>query len=181
MPSEKVLQEKKQIVDELIAKLKKSSAGVLVDYKGINVKDDTALRKELRKNNVEYMVVKNTLTRFALKEIGYGDIESVLNGTTALAISESDLVAPAKVLCKYAKDHEKFKIKAGFAEGKTMNVQEVQFLAELPPKEVLIAKVLYGFNAPLTGFVNVLNGNLRGLAVALKAIADKKAGEGAGA
>jgi large subunit ribosomal protein L10 len=180
MPSDKVLQEKKQIVEGLVEKLKKSTAGVLVDYKGITVKDDTALRKELRKNNVEYMVVKNTLTRFALKEVGYGAIESVLNGTTALAISE-DVTAPAKILVKYAKDHEDFKIKAGFAEGKTMNVQEIKALSELPPKEVLIGKVLGGFNAPLSGLVCVLNGNLRGLAAAIKAIADKKAGEGAGA
>lgn len=181
MPSEKVLQEKKQIVEELVKKINNSCVGILVDYKGINVKNDTALRRELRKNDVEYMVVKNTLTRFALKEVGYGDIESALNGTTALAVSKNDPVAPARVLCKYAKDHNDFQIKAGFVEGKTVNFEEIQILSELPPKQVLISRVLCGFNTPLAGLVYVLNGNLRGLAVALQAIAEKKAGEGAGA
>ena len=177
MASEKILAQKKEIVRELAEKIRNAKAGVLVDYKGISVKDDTELRRELRKAGVEYSVVKNTLTRFALEEVGYTDIESVLNGTTALALSDSDLVAPAKVLCNYAKDHENFTIKAGFVEGKTLDAAGVDALSKLPSKEELVASALRGFNAPLTGFVNVLNGNLRGLAVALQAIADKKAEE----
>lgn len=177
MPSEKVLQEKKQIVEQMVEKLKSASAGVLVDYRGLTVEQDTDLRNQLRKAGVEYKVVKNTLTRFAAKEVGYDALDPVLNGPTSLAVSYEDPVAAAKILTEFAKKNEKLEIKAGFVDGKVINVNEIKALADLPPKEVLIAKVLGGFNAPISGFVNVLNGNLRGLAVALNAIAEKKAAE----
>ena len=175
MPSEKILNEKKQVVAELTERLKKAQTGVLVDYKGITVAEDTTLRRSLREKGVDYSVVKNTLTKLALKEAGITGLDDVLNGTTALATSETDLVAPAKVLVEYAEKNDKFTIKAGFVEGKVVSIDEIKALAKLPWKEVLIAKVLAGFNAPITGFVNVLNGNIRGLVVALNAIAEKKA------
>lgn len=175
MPSAKVLESKKKIVEDLSQKLKNANSGVLVDYKGITVADDTKLRADMRKAGVEYAVVKNTLTRFACKEAGLTGLDDILNGTTALAISLTDPVAPAKILSEYAKKNEKFKIKAGFVDGKVIGVDGVKALAELPPKEVLIAKVLGGFNAPISGLVNVLNGNIRGLVVALNAIAEKQA------
>jgi len=175
MPSEKILNEKKQVVAELTERLKKAQTGVLVDYKGITVAEDTTLRRSLREKGVDYSVVKNTLTKLALKEAGITGLDDVLNGTTALATSETDLVAPAKVLVEYAEKNDKFTIKAGFVEGKVVSIDEIKALAKLPSKEVLIAKVLAGFNAPITGFVNVLNGNIRGLVVALNAIAEKKA------
>lgn len=178
MPSEKVLQQKKEIVTEMVEKLKNASAGVLVDYRGLTVEQDTELRNQLRKADVEYKVIKNTLTRFAANEVGYGALDPVLNGPSSLAISMTDPVVAAKILVEYAKKNDKLEIKAGFVDGKVINVDEVKALAELPPREVLIAKVLGGFNAPISGFVNVLNGNLRGLAVALNAIAEKKAAEG---
>ncbi len=180
MPNAKVLEEKKAVVAALAEKLKNASSGVLVDYKGINVADDTKLRADMRKAGVEYGVYKNTLIRLAANQVGLEGLDTYLNGTTALAISLTDVVAPAKLVSEYAKKIQgKFEIKAGFVEGKTINGKEVSALAELPSKEVLIATVLAGFNAPISGFVNVLNGNLRGLAVALNAIREKKESEAA--
>lgn len=174
MPNAKVLEQKKAIVTEMVDKLKNATAGVLVDYKGITVADDTALRIKFREAGVDYAVVKNTLTRFAANQVGFEGLDPVLNGTTALAVSFTDPVAPAKVIAEFAKGKENFKIKAGFVDGKIISVNEVKALAELPSKEVLISKVLGGLNAPISGFVNVLNGNIRGLVVALNAIAEKK-------
>ncbi len=175
MPNKNVLESKQAFVAELAEKLKNASAGVLVDYKGISVADDTKLRRELRNAGVEYIVVKNTLLSLANKQVGFDALESHLKGTTALAISPTDPVAAAKILCEYAKkSNDKFKIKAGFVDGGVIDKDQVNALAELPPREQLIARVLSGFNAPISGFVNVLNGNLRGLVVALNAIAEKK-------
>jgi large subunit ribosomal protein L10 len=174
MPNEKVLSEKKAIVDELTKKLS-GAAGVLVDYSGITVAEDTEMRKAMRKAGVDYAVVKNTLTRFAANNVGFQDLDKHLNGTTALAVSATDPVAPAKVINEYAsKKDAKIKIKAGFVNGKLINAKEVTALAELPPKEVLVAQVLGTMIAPISGLANVLNANIRGLAVALQAIADQK-------
>jgi len=174
MPNAKVLQEKEAVVAELAAKMKNAATGVLVDYKGITVAADTQLRAELRKNGVDYSVCKNTLLLRAAKQIGLEGLEPVLHGTTALAVS-NDLVAPAKILNEYAKKSGgKFTIKAGFVEGNIVGEAGVQELAEMPPRDQLIARALAGLNAPITGLVNVLNGNLRGLVVALNAIAEKK-------
>jgi len=173
MPSNSVLLEKQQIVADLAAKLQNASAGVLVDYRGINVADDTAMRADMCKAGVDYAVVKNTLTRLAAKQVGLDGLDECLNGTTAMAVSE-DPVASAKAICEYAKKNDKIKIKAGFVDGRVITPEEVKALAELPSKEVLIAKVLGGFNAPISGLVNVLNGNIRGLVVALNAIAEQK-------
>lgn len=175
VPSESTLQQKKEVVRELAEKIKAAKAMVLADYRGLTVEQDTELRSALRKAGVEYKVYKNTLTRFAAKENGLEGLDPYLNGPTAIAMSSSDPVAPAKVLSEYAKKYEKFELKAGVVEGKVIDVSGVKALADLPPREVLIAKVLGGFNAPITGFVNVLNGNIRGLVVALNAIAEKKA------
>jgi len=175
VPNAKVLEEKKAIVASLAEQMKNAASGVLVDYRGINVSDDTKLRADLRKAGVDYSVIKNTLIRLAANEIGFDALDPVLHGTTSMAISDSDLVAPAKILCEVAKKNKDFfEIKAGFVEGRVISKEEVYALAELPSKEVLIAQVLAGFNAPITGFANVLNGNIRGLVVALNAIAEKK-------
>ena len=174
MPSEKVLAEKQKIVAELKAQLEKAVSGVLVDYKGITVADDTKLRKELREAGVDYSVKKNTLVKLAAEQAGLGELSQVLTGTTAIAVSENDLVAPAKILSAFAGKNDAFKVKAGFIEGKIVGPEEILTLAKLPPKEVLIAKVLGGFNAPISGFANVLNANLTGLVVALNAIAEKQ-------
>lgn len=174
MPSEKILAQKKQLVSGLVEEIKNSSSGVLVDYKGITVADDTKLRTDLRKAGVHYAVIKNTLIRFAIKEADLEELDGVLNGTTALAISGEDMIAPAKILSKFAETHKNFTIKGGYVDGKALSVEEVTALAKLPSKEVLIAKVLGGFNAPIAGFANVLNGTMRGLVCALNAIAEKQ-------
>ena len=167
MPNAKVLSEKQAIVAELAEKLKNASAGVLVDYKGITVAEDTALRAELRKNDVEYSVVKNTLVRFALDEANLNELDGVLHGTTSLAISTGDPIAPMRVVNQFAKKlgDGKFNIKAGFMEGKVISLDEVMALAELPGKEALQAQVLGTMLAPITS-----------LAIVLKAIAEEKGG-----
>ena len=180
MPSEKVLEQKKAVVAGLTEKLQGAVSGVIVNYSGITVADDTKLRKDLREAGVDYSVVKNTLLKRAADSLGMNGLEDVLNGTTALAISPSDPVAAAKVLSEFAKkSNGSFTIKAGFVDGKIINADAVKALADLPSREVLVAQVLGGLNAPISGFVNVLNGNLRGLVVALNAIAEQKGGEAA--
>jgi large subunit ribosomal protein L10 len=174
MPSEKILAEKQQLVNALRDQLTKAVSGVLVDYKGITVAQDTKLRKELREAGISYSVRKNSVIKLAAGDAGLKELEGVLSGTTAIATSDNDLVAPAKILSKFAEGNEKFTIKAGFIEGKVVSSDQITVLAKLPAKEVLVAQVLGGLNAPITGFVNVLNANLRGLVVAHNAIEDKK-------
>ncbi len=174
MPSEKILEQKKAIVAELAEKLKASCAGVIVNYKGITVADDTKLRKELREAGVEYLVVKNTLLRRAAEIAGIDGLDSVLEGTTAIALSKDDYVAPARIVCKFSEGKNFYDVKAGFIDGKFSSKEEVEELSKLPSKEVLIAKALGGLNAPITGLVTVLNGTIKGLVVALNAIAEKK-------
>ena len=174
MPSEKILEQKKAFVADLSQKLKNACAGVIVSYKGINVADDTKLRKELREAGIDYFVVKNTLLLRAAKEACLEDLASVLEGTTAIAISKNDHVTAARILCKFAENSESFKAKAGFIEGKVINEAEVLNLSKLPTKEVLVAKAMSSLNAPITGLVTVLNGTIKGLVVALHAIVEKQ-------
>jgi len=175
LPSNKVLEQKKQIVQGLTEKIKSAQSIVLADYRGLTVEQDTALRNALRAAGVDYKVVKNTLTSLAMKASGLEELDGFLSGPTAMAISTTDAVAPAKILAEYAKKFEKLELKAGMVEGKIINVDGIKALAELPSREVLIAQVLGGFNAPISGFVTVLNANLKGLVVALNAIAEQKA------
>lgn len=167
MPNAKVLNEKQAIVAELTEKLKAASSGVLVDYKGVTVAEDTALRSDCRANELDYAVVKNTLLRFAIKNVGLEEMDSVLNGTTSLALSNGDPIAPMRVINKFSKQFNgaKFTIKAGFMDGKVLSLDEVHALAELPSKEVLQAQVLGTMLAPITS-----------LAIVIKAIAEKQGG-----
>ena len=166
MPNAKVLSEKQAIVAALTEQLKNASSGVLVDYKGITVAEDTALRTELRQNEVQYGVVKNTLVRFALNNVGLEGLDDVLNGTTSLATSAGDSIAPMRVVNKYVKQlNDKFVIKGGFMDGKVISLEEIQALAELPSKEVLQAQVLGTMLAPITS-----------LAIVVKAICEQKGG-----
>jgi large subunit ribosomal protein L10 len=136
------------------------------------------MRTELRNAGVDYFVFKNTLARLAVKDCGLEDLLPVLEkGMTAIAVSDTDPVAPAKILASYADKIQTFNIKAGFIDGAVIDTAGVDRLATLPSKEELIAKVLGSLNAPISGLVNVLNGNLRGLACVLQAIHDKKAAE----
>ena len=163
MPSKVILEQKLQVVADLAEKIKNSVSGVLVNYQGITVEDDTAMRKALREAGVKYMVVKNTLTGRACDMVGYSEMKQYLNGMTAIAISENDAVAPAKVLKKFAEKVESFKILAGYLDGAVIDEKTVTALADIPSKETLIAKFLGSIQSPLYG-----------LAYALQAIADKQ-------
>lgn len=162
MASAQVLEQKQAVVAALAEKIKSSVAGVLVDYKGINVEDDTKLRADLRKAGVEYSVIKNTLISKACDTVGYEGLKSSLTGMTAFAISQNDQVAAAKILADYAKDHENFVLKAGYVDGNLLDSEGIKALAEIPSKEVLIAKMLGSLQSSLYGF-----------AYALQAIIDK--------
>lgn len=174
MPSEKVLQQNKDKVQVIGERLKSSVSGVLIDYLGLTVEEDTKLRNEFRKAGVEYKVVKNTLTGLAAKEAGLEGLDDVLHGPTSLATHTTDLIAPAKIIVEFAKAHDVVSIKSGFVEGKVVSVDEIKKLAELPSKEELISMTLRGLNAPIAGLANVLNANVRGLVCALNAIAQQK-------
>ena len=166
MPNAKVLSQKQAIVEELAARIQNASAGVFVDYKGITVSEDTALRTEMRKDNVNYTVVKNTLTRKALEKLGMTGLDDILNGTTSLATAENDPIAPFRILSDYSKKlNDRFNIKAAFMEGKVLSEAEIAEMAQLPSKDALYAKVLGTMIAPITG-----------LAVCLGQILEQKGG-----
>ena len=156
MPSQKVLEEKKQIVASMTEKFKTAVSGVFVDYCGLTVEEDTQLRNKLRDAGVEYKVIKNTLTRFAAKEVGFDELDPILNGPTSLALSMTDEVAPAKVIADFAKDNEQLEIKAGFLDGKVLALDEVKKLAATPNRETLIAKMLGSLNAPISNLARTL-------------------------
>ena len=174
LPNKNTLELKQKIVDELSQRLSNSCAGVIVSYKGINVEDDTKLRKELREANVNYTVVKNTMLSRAIKGTSLENINEVLEGTTALATSEDDYVAAARILCDFASEHKFFEIKTGFLNDEIIDKNKVKELSKLPSKEVLVAQVLSGLNAPISGLAGVLSGLQRGLVCALNEIAQKK-------
>ena len=166
MPNAKVLSEKQAIVEALTKRIQNAGAGILIDYKGITVAEDTELRTELRKEGVEYTVVKNTLTRKALDKLGMNELDSVLNGTTSLATAENDPIAPFRILSDYSKKlNERFNIKAAFLEGKVLNESEIAEMSELKSKDTLYAKVLGTMIAPITS-----------LAVCLGQILEQKGG-----
>ena len=164
MPSEKTLSAKKERVAQLVEMLKNSAAGVLVDYKGITVEEDTKLRKELREAGVSYFVEKNTILRFALKEAGLDGITNVLEGTTAIAISNDDQTAPARILGKFAEDckDEKFFLKAGYIGEDDYDEAGVKALSKIPSRETLLAQL-----------VGSLQGPIQKLAATLQAVVDK--------
>ncbi|MGN0668991.1 MAG: 50S ribosomal protein L10 [Oscillospiraceae bacterium] len=168
MPSESVIAKKQQYVEELTEKLKNAAGGVLVDYKGISVEDDTKLRKELRENGVDYFVVKNTLLKRALNAAGIEGLDSALEGTTAIALSNDDIIIAPKVLNKKAEDSKgQFAIKLGFVDGKAITKEEVEAYAKLPSKETLLSQLVFMLQSPI-----------QRLAIAISEI-EKKQGESA--
>ncbi len=167
------LEEKKQLVEEIKSKISNAGSVVIVDYKGLTVFEDTELRKTLREANVEYRVLKNRLVQKAFNELGYTDFDEALNGPTAVAFANGDPVAPAKILLESADKYKKMTVKCGMIEGSYINVDGVKELATLPPKEVLVAKLLGTLEAPISGLARVLNETVAGLARVLNAIAEK--------
>ena len=157
MPNAKVLETKKAVVEALTGKIKESSSIVFVDYKGITVAQDAELRNQFREAGVEYSVVKNTLTRFAAKNNGY-DFDEVLNGTTAMASTTGDPIAPARIVCEFAKKNKlPLAIKGGVVEGSVLTAAELNGFGELPSKNALVASVLGTFLAPISSLAFVLD------------------------
>jgi len=157
MPNAKVLESKKAVVESLTGKIQEASSVVFVDYKGITVAQDTELRKQFREAGVEYSVVKNTLTNFAAKNAGY-DFSEVLNGTTAMASTTGDPIAPARIVCEFAKKNKNvLSIKGGIVEGSVLSVNQLNGFGELPSKNALVAQVLGTFLAPISSLACVLD------------------------
>lgn len=156
MPNAQVLEAKKAQVAETVELLKNTQTGVLVDYRGLNVAEDTELRNKLREANVKYFVIKNKILKRAVEEIGLEGLDEVLHGPTALAVSTEDAVAPAKVIADFAKTNEKLEIKGGFMDGATMSLDEVKKLAATPNFETLISKMMGSLLSPVSGLARLL-------------------------
>ena len=158
MPNAKVLESKKAIVDQLSDRIGKATAVVFVDYKGITVAQDTELRNKFREAGVEYSVVKNTLTRLAANKVGYSEFDEVLNGTTSMATTTDDPIAPARIVSEFAKKNKNaLKIKGGIVEGKVQSVDALNAFGELPSKNALVAQVLGTFLAPISSLAFVID------------------------
>ncbi|WP_102264848.1 50S ribosomal protein L10 [Mesobacillus jeotgali] len=164
----KIIEVKKQIVDEIAGKLKESKSTIVVDYRGLTVSEVTELRKELREAGVEFKVYKNSMTRRAAEAAELADLNTSLTGPNAIAFSTEDVVAPAKILNEFAKKHEALEIKAGVVEGNIVSVEEIKALADLPSREGLLSMLLSVLQAPI-----------RNLALATKAVAEQKEEQGA--
>lgn len=178
MPSTAILEKKKQMVADLSERLKNSCAGVIVDYKGINVEDDTKLRRELREAGVEYTVVKNTILGRAAQDAGIEGLDPVLEGTTAIATSVDDYVAAARILNKYAEGHDNFNIKTGYLDGAVIDNSEVIALAKLPSREVLLATIASVVVEPIACIARAVNAlEEKGGATAVEAPAEETAEE----
>lgn len=158
MPNANVLESKKAIVENLTSKIQGATSVVFVNYSGITVAQDTDLRKQFREASVDYSVVKNTLTRLAANKAGYKEFDEILNGTTSMACTTGDPIAPARIVCEFAKKNKDvLEIKGGFVEGKVLSVDELKSFGELPSKDALIAQVLGTFLAPITSLAFVLD------------------------
>jgi large subunit ribosomal protein L10 len=171
------LELKKVVVADIREKMEKAHSVVLVDYRGLTVAEVTDLRNQCRAQGVEYVVLKNTMVRLAAEELGIHGLDTYLNGPTAVAFGMKDAVAPAKVLTEFIKKAKKVTVKCGIVDRKVIDANGVQALSELPPKEVLIAKMMGSLNAPITNFVGVLSATLRSLVYAVDAVRKQKAGE----
>lgn len=169
-----VTEEKKSIVAGLKEDLSSAKGAVLVNYRGLTVAQDTKLRRALREAGVQYSVVKNTMVRIAADELNLSDLDSHLEGPTAMAFSTTDPVAPAKVISDFMKENKVMEVKAGLVEGQVIDAEGVKALANLPSREVLLAQVLRGMQAPIAGMVNVLQGNIRNFVYVLDAIRTQK-------
>lgn len=165
------------MVEEIRARLEKTQGAVLADYRGLNVAEVTELRSKLREAGVDFKVLKNTLVRIAAQDIGLAGLEQYLEGPTAIAFSNDNPVTPAKILSEFAKTHKNLELKAGILENRVIDLEGVKALADLPPREVLLAQVLGAMQSPMQGFVGSLHGLLRVFVCTLDAIREKRAAE----
>ncbi|MCM3741058.1 50S ribosomal protein L10 [Oceanobacillus luteolus] len=163
-----VLEQKKQIVQEIADKFTESQTSVVVDYRGLDVSQVTELRKQLREEGIEFHVYKNTMTRRATESVELGELNEVLVGPTAIAFSKDDVVAPARILNNFAKENEELEIKGGVIEGKVASLEQIKELADLPNHEGMVSMLLSVLQAPIRNF-----------AYAVKSVADQKEEQGA--
>lgn len=168
------IEQKQIIVDEIYQKIDQAMLVVFTDYRGLNVDEITELRNKLRVPGVEYKVLKNTMLRFALEKAGCADTIAHITGPNAVVFSNEDPVGPAKTLFEFAKTHKNLEVKVGILEGQMITTDSIKNLAELPPREVLVATVLGTMQAPITSFVRVLNANITGLVRALDQVREQK-------
>lgn len=166
--------EKEQVVAELSARLSEAKCLYVTDFTGLDVGAMTELRRRLTGAQVEYVVVKNTLARRALAETPYGALAQHLTGPNAFALSREDVVAAAKILTEFARDRERPKIKAGAIEGQVVSIQEIRRIAELPPREQLLAQVVGTARAPISGLVTILQGLLAAVVRTVDAVRAQK-------
>lgn len=157
MPSKKALETKQKFVADLAADFKDAQSIVFADYLGLTVEQDTTMRAALRKADVEYQVVKNTLSSRALKEAGFDGMDAFLAGPTAIAYSKKDMIIPAKTIKEYADKFDKFTIKGGMLEGKAISADEVNSLAKIPGRDVLYGQLVFTLVSPIASLAIVLN------------------------
>lgn len=172
--SKSTLSHKQEVIAEIKEAIENSQSISIVEYRGLNVSQVSDLRKKFRENGVNYKVYKNTLVNIALKELGYEGYEQYLTGPNGFVFSNDDMIQGPKISVDFAKENEKFVIKAGIIDGEVVDEEGVKALAKLPTREVLIAQVLGGLNAPIAGFANVLQGTIRKLVYALNAVKEKQ-------
>lgn len=163
-----IREEKVQAIEEIAGKLRESQTTVVADYRGLTVAQVTELRKQLREAGVEYRVLKNSLTRLATAKESLTELDQYLTGPNALAFSKDDVIAPAKIIAEFAKKNDKLEIKGGVIEGKVVGADQIQALASLPSREGLLSMLLSVLQAPM-----------RNVALAVKAVAEQKEGQGA--
>lgn len=156
MPSDKILNAKKEAVQKLKEEFAEAQTLLIADYLGLSVQEDTQLRADMRKEDVTYKVVKNTIAKLAAAEAGLESLADFFKGPTAIAYSKSDVISPAKVLQKHADDIDAFSIKGGVMEGKEISLQEIKALASIPPVEVLYGQVVCGLASPISGLAIIL-------------------------
>ena len=170
---------KEKTVEEFASLLQDARGVILAEYAGLNVAAVSSLRRKCRDAGVQYRVIKNTLAKRATSQAGMAVLDPLLEGPNAWAIHKTDQVAAAKVLSEFAKDNQKLKIRGGLVDGRLITIKDVETLAKLPSRDVLLAQTLAAMQSPMSGFAGALNALMRGFATAVDAYAKKRSEAGA--
>jgi len=165
---------KEKMLEEITEDLKQAELVIVTDYRGLNVKNINSLRGRLRSEKCRYRITKNTMNRLACRQAGFEQLESLFEGPTAIAYSSADPVAAAKIFIEFARENEALVVKGGMLSGQMLDPASIKALGEIPPREVLLSKVVGGFQAPITGLVGVLHGTLRQLVYTVDAVRQQK-------
>jgi large subunit ribosomal protein L10 len=165
---------KEKMLEEVAAELKKAELVIVSDYRGLNVKAINDLRGKLRSEQCLYKITKNTMNRLACRQAGVESLEPLFEGPTAIAYSSADPVAAAKVFNEFAKENEALVVKGGLLSGQVLDAAGIKALGDIPPREILLAQVVGGFQAPISGLVGALSGTLRSLVYTVDAVRQQK-------